>query len=96
MKILIGDDNPFFRETVRETLQSRIPSLSISEAKDRREALDIVRPPFPVKGVGKHQPQEEDHRGQGGKKKIGTSHFFSIRLIFLRSRIIFVSWYRSS
>ena len=76
------------------------------EAKVRKiEALDLFPLhmerffglSIPVEGMCKHKPQEEDHHGEVNEKKIGSPHFFfSIRIIFLRSRIIFVSWYISS
>jgi two-component system response regulator YesN len=39
-RVLIVDDNSFFRKVVRESIYSRFPSLIISEAKDRKEALE--------------------------------------------------------
>ena len=41
-KILIVDDNLFFRKLLRESLYSRFPSLSIYEAKNGKEALEQV------------------------------------------------------
>ena len=41
-KVLIVDDNTLFRNFLRETLHSRFPSLIISEAKDKEEALRIT------------------------------------------------------
>jgi DNA-binding NarL/FixJ family response regulator len=42
VKVLITDDNTLFRKLLRETLHSRLPSLKISEAKDRKEALEMI------------------------------------------------------
>jgi len=41
-KILIVDDNILFRRLLRETLHFQFPSLTISEAKDVEEALQMV------------------------------------------------------
>ena len=41
-KILIVDDSTLFRITLKETLLSRFPSLTISEAEDGEEALRTI------------------------------------------------------
>jgi DNA-binding NarL/FixJ family response regulator len=46
-KVLIVDDNNLFRKLLREILQSRMPSLILSEAKDRKEAMEIIRTSLP-------------------------------------------------
>jgi len=46
-KVLIVDDNLLFRKLLRESLHSRLPSLIISEAKDRKEAMEIIRTSLP-------------------------------------------------
>ena len=47
MKILIVDDNSFYRELIKEALLSRQPSLEISEAKNQRDVLEIIRNSLP-------------------------------------------------
>jgi DNA-binding NarL/FixJ family response regulator len=42
-KVLIVDDNSIFRELIRETLHSRLPSLNVAEARDRKEALKMIQ-----------------------------------------------------
>jgi len=42
-KVLIVDDNTLFRNSLRKFLHFRLPSLVISEAKDREEALGITK-----------------------------------------------------
>ena len=46
-KVLIVDDSDLFRECLRETLHSRMPNLIISEAKDRKKAMEIVQASLP-------------------------------------------------
>ncbi len=46
-KVLIVDDNTLFRKILRESLHSRFPSATISEAKDREETLRIVESSAP-------------------------------------------------
>jgi DNA-binding NarL/FixJ family response regulator len=41
-KILIVEDSDFYRQLLNEALQSRFPSMDISEAKDGEEALKKV------------------------------------------------------
>ncbi len=41
-KILIVDDNDFFRQTLKETLQKSFPTIAIDEAADGDEALQKV------------------------------------------------------
>ena len=40
--VLIVDDNLLFRKLLRQRLKCRFPSLIISEAKDAREAMEIM------------------------------------------------------
>ncbi len=42
LKILIVDDNAFFREMLRECLVSHNPSLIVLDAKDGDEALQMI------------------------------------------------------
>ncbi len=46
-KVLIVDDNTLFRKTLREILHARLPSLTISEAKDQKEALEMIQTSLP-------------------------------------------------
>lgn len=41
-KVLIVDDSTLFRNSLREILHSRLPSLVISEANDREGALEMT------------------------------------------------------
>jgi DNA-binding NarL/FixJ family response regulator len=41
--VLIVEDNPLFRRSLRELLEVRFPSVGIKEASDGRQALDMVR-----------------------------------------------------
>lgn len=45
--LLIVDDNPVMRETVRKVLWSKFPDLSINEAGDGREALIQIHSHLP-------------------------------------------------
>ena len=45
--VLIVDDNDLFRKLVRDSLLSRMPSLKISEARGRKEALEMIRTSSP-------------------------------------------------
>jgi len=42
MKILIVEDSPFFRQTLRKILCSQFPSFTIAEANDGEEALRAI------------------------------------------------------
>jgi len=47
-KILIVDDNPMLRETVRSILESKFPALEILEAGNGMEALAQVHAHLPI------------------------------------------------
>jgi len=46
-KILIVEDSPFFRQLLKETLQSRFPSVEVMEAIDGQEALKKIDASLP-------------------------------------------------
>ena len=46
-KVLIVDDNNFFRHMLRGLLHSRLPSLNIFEAKTRQTAMEIIETSLP-------------------------------------------------
>jgi len=46
-KILIVEDNIFFRELLKETLNSRFPSVDVFEASDGKEALQKIETHLP-------------------------------------------------
>ena len=46
-KVLIVDDNALFRQVVRESLHSRMPHLTIAEARDLKETMEIIETSLP-------------------------------------------------
>ncbi len=47
LRILIVEDSIFYRQLLKETLQSRFPSMDILEAMDGEEALQKIKGPLP-------------------------------------------------
>jgi len=46
-KTLIVEDNPLFRQTMREILRDEFPCMIVSEAADGRTALEMIEESLP-------------------------------------------------